>query len=267
MKKIALSENWPESWKTSYLYDLLEVYGELSAKGYAYAYANRRKYTLELIKKVAKSDAKILDLAAAQGNFTLLLAELGFEVTWNDLRKDLAEYTKLKYEHGIIHYVPGNIFELDFVESFDVVLITEIIEHVAHPDDFLKQISRMVKRDGHVVMTTPNGGYFLSHLPRFTDCSDATQFEAMQFKPDSDGHIFLLHTDEVSCLAKQAGLIVKEIKLFSNPLTNGHMKLGNLLKILPRTWVDICERFTTSLPFKLRNKVHAGMAVTFARAD
>src|ERR1051326_994929 len=173
MKKIALSENWPESWKTSYLYDLLEVYGELSAKGYAYAYANRRKYTLELIKKVAKSDAKILDLAAAQGNFTLLLAELGFEVTWNDLRKDLAEYTKLKYEHGIIHYVPGNIFELDFVESFDVVLITEIIEHVAHPDDFLKQISRMVKRDGHVVMTTPNGGYFLSHLPRFTDCSDA----------------------------------------------------------------------------------------------
>ncbi len=56
MKKSIFQEDWHENWKYSYPYDLLEVYGDNNKNltGYAYAYANRRKHTLELIKKVAK---------------------------------------------------------------------------------------------------------------------------------------------------------------------------------------------------------------------
>ncbi|MCG6134896.1 MAG: hypothetical protein MET45_09555 [Nostoc sp. LLA-1] len=75
MKIVTIEHSWPESWKYSYTYDLLEIYGEdASSKGYAYAYANRRRHILELIQKVAKPGAKVLDIAARQGNFSLMLA-------------------------------------------------------------------------------------------------------------------------------------------------------------------------------------------------
>ncbi|MFM6221998.1 MAG: hypothetical protein ACKPDM_16880, partial [Dolichospermum sp.] len=74
MKQPLFQKTRLDSWKYSYPYDLLEIYGSLNLPGYAYAYSNRRKHTLELIQKVAKPGAKILDVAAVQGNFTLSLA-------------------------------------------------------------------------------------------------------------------------------------------------------------------------------------------------
>jgi 2-polyprenyl-6-hydroxyphenyl methylase/3-demethylubiquinone-9 3-methyltransferase len=256
MRQPIFQENWLDSWKYSYPFDLLEIYGSFNLPGYAYAYSNRRKHTLEIIQKIAKPGSKILDVAAAQGNFTLSLAELGYEVTWNDLRDELIDYVKLKYESGIVHYVPGNIFDLNFDSEFDVVLIAEVIEHVAHPDEFLKTITQMLKPGGYIVLTTPNGGYFKNTLPRFSDCPDPSQYEIMQFKPNSDGHIFLLHLDEIEHLAQQVGLVVKETRLITNPLTNGHIKLHHLLKVLPKSWIDTLEKLTCSLPLILKYKLH-----------
>ena len=137
MKKIQFDSKWKDSWKYCYPYDLLEIYGETKANtGYAYAYENRRKNTFSLIKSVSKQGDEILDVAAAQGNFTLALAELGYKVTWNDIREELVDYVKIKYEKGEVDYKPGNVFEVDFKKKFDIILATEIIEHVAHPDEF-----------------------------------------------------------------------------------------------------------------------------------
>lgn len=256
MRQPTFQDNWLPSWKSSYHYDLLEIYGVSDTLGYAYAYNNRKKHTLELIQKAAKPGAKILDVAAAQGNFTLLLAELGYEVTWNDLREDLIDYVKLKWESGLVHYASGNIFDLNYDGQFDVVLITEVIEHVAHPDDFLKSIAKMLKPGGHIVLSTPNGGYFKNNLPRFSDCSDPSQYEAIQFQPNSDGHIFLLHLDEIERLVNQAGLVIEEIRLVTNPLTNGHIKLHHILKILPKSWVKNFEEFTYSMTLAWKKKLH-----------
>jgi 2-polyprenyl-6-hydroxyphenyl methylase/3-demethylubiquinone-9 3-methyltransferase len=255
MKTIAYQNSWHDSWKYSYPYDLIEIYGENNRSGYSYAYANRRKYTLELIQKVAQPGAKILDVAAAQGNFSLSLAELGYQVTWNDFREELIDYVNLKKEFGDINYAPGNAFDLQFDSYFDVILIAEVIEHVAHPDRFLRKIAQMLKPGGHIVMSTPNGEYFKNHLPKFSDCPDPSRFESVQFQPNSDGHIFLLHLDEIQQIADRAGLVVAETLLLTNPLTNGHIKLHHLLKILPRTLVNAVEKLTCFLPLALRRKL------------
>ena len=267
MKRVQPQPAWPPSWKESYFYDQSEIYGEISHHGYAYAYENRRRETLRLLTEVLALGASILDIAAAQGNFSLTLAELGFDVTWNDLRPELADYVRLKYERGKICYAAGNAFELSFPSPFDAVLITEVIEHVAHPDDFLAKAAALVRPGGYIVMTTPNGGYFKNRLPKFSECPDPTVFEAMQFKPNADGHIFLLHADEIEPLAKRAGLEVEKIVLFTNPLTAGHVKTELLLKVLPRGMVRVAERFTEFLPNPFKKKALVQMGVRFRKSS
>ncbi len=265
MRQVQPDAAWPESWKYSHPYDRLEIYGERHHRGYAYAYAERRRQTLELVARAAAPPARVLDIAAAQGNFTLALAEQGYEVTWNDLRSDLEGYVRLKHERGSIHFAPGNAFDLGFDDAFDIVLITEVIEHTAHPDQFLQKVGRLVHPGGHVVLTTPNGRYFRNPLPRFSDFPDPSIFESRQFKPDADGHIFLLHPDEVPRLAAAAGLEVLEQRIFSNALTAGCLRTEALLKVLPRGVVTLGERLAQHLPAGTRDRVCTAMAALLRR--
>jgi len=267
MKRVYPQEDWPKSWKYSYTYDLEEVYGDYTNRGYAYAYDHRRGQILRLLTERLAPNARILDIAAAQGNFSIALAEMGYKVTWNDLREDLADYVRLKQERGNIEFAPGNAFELNFPAPFDAILIAEIIEHVAHPDEFLRKAANLVKPGGYIVMTTPHGAYFRNPLPKFSECPDPSIYEAIQFKPNGDGHVFLIHPDEIKPLAAQAGLEVEEIALFNNPLTQGFMKMERLLRVLPRSLVNRLEVATQHLPGPAQCSFMVHMAVCFRKPD
>jgi 2-polyprenyl-6-hydroxyphenyl methylase/3-demethylubiquinone-9 3-methyltransferase len=93
----------------SHVYDEVDLCGDKSNPGYTYAYENCFKFALNLVTKAASPPANILDLAAAQGNFTLFLAELGYRVVRNDLRAELEEYVRQKYELGHVEYRAGDV--------------------------------------------------------------------------------------------------------------------------------------------------------------
>ncbi len=267
MKTIPLNPAWPQSWRESHVYDCLEVFEnqKIDNLGYHYAYKSRQRRTLDLIKKHVAPGSKILDVAAAQGNFSLLLAEAGYDVTWNDLRSELIDYVKLKHERGKIEYLAGNCFEVCKGRTYDAVLITEIIEHVAHPDEFLALVGGLVRPGGHIILTTPSGEYFINRLPKFSEYATPEDFESVQFKPNSDGHIFLLYEEELIDLGRRAGLETIDISQHTNPLTNGHVKLHLLLPFIPEKVVEAVERGTQKLPTALRKKLHTNWAVAYRK--
>src|SRR5205823_11752937 len=146
MRRVDRQDDWPQSCKDSYAYDRQEIYGEISNHGYACAYENRRRQTLRLLTEVVAPGARILDLAGAQGNFSLTLAEMGYDVTWNDLREELVDYVRLKYERGQLQFAPGNALDLHFPFLFDAVLITEVIEQIGRAHAELQSLAYLVCR-------------------------------------------------------------------------------------------------------------------------
>ena len=107
MREVTEAPDWPDSWRRSHRFDLMEVYGKAPRCGYSYMYRARREAALAYAQRFLPPGARILDVAAAQGNFTLELAELGYEVTWNDLRSELVDYAKPKHERGIAREIVG----------------------------------------------------------------------------------------------------------------------------------------------------------------
>lgn len=263
-------EAWPESWRLSYCYDRVEIWGALDNPPYTDVYHQRRDRVIAALKSVCPRPACVLDIAAAQGNFTIAAAALGHRLTWNDLRGELADYVRMKAPADArIDYVPGNILDVApvYARRFDVVMALEVIEHVAHPDAFLRSVAALVKPGGHIIISTPNGGYALNTLPRFFDCPDPSVFEAEQFKPNSDGHIFLLHEDEIRTLAAQAGLEVLRHELFGNSLSSGHLKTRHLHGVLPRAVIRGIEAMTAALPALVCRKVSAASLTILRRQD
>jgi hypothetical protein len=114
-------------------------------------------------------------------------------------------------------------------------------------------------------LTTPNGRYFRNNHPRFSDCSDPSIYEPAQFKPNADGHIFLLDSDECRMLAAKAGLETERLILMTNPLSCGHVKLGHILPYLPVSVVHALETATEQLPRAFAERINAQMAACFCK--
>ena len=143
-----------------------------------------------------------------------------------------------------------SILTLD--EPFDLTLATEIIEHVAHPDRFLERCAALVRPAGYVLVTTPNGNWLRNKMPRFSNFSEEqlVLFEAGQFKPDTDGHIFALHRDEIFLLCKRAQLHVELIEYMTPAVRMARMPFGNTICGIP-----LLNRFFNSRVMFLAHKI------------
>lgn len=60
------------------------------------------------------------------------------------------------YKYGELDYI-GNIWEIAEKDgTFDAILCTEVFEHIPYPNETLKEFSRLLKKDGKLIMTAPS---------------------------------------------------------------------------------------------------------------
>ena len=83
----------------------------------------------------------------------------------------------------------------------------------------------------------------------------------MQFKPDADGHIFLLWPDEVRHLAQECNLEIDEQVFFTTFFTAGYVKTARMLRILPRSAVFALESVIAHLPDVVKERLMVHTAV------
>ncbi len=101
---------------------------------------------------------KILDIGCGGGLLCEPLSRLGAIVTGIDASKNNIEVAKLhaKEMDLDINYTQCSPEDLNFQNEFDVVLNMEVIEHVANVELFVKNCSKLVKKNGIMFVATIN---------------------------------------------------------------------------------------------------------------
>jgi SAM-dependent methyltransferase len=96
-------------------------------------------------------DLKILDLGAGHGAFTKKLFDLGHNVSACDLFPEIFKYDKIECKKVDI------TADFPYEEnSFDIVIAVEVSEHILDHEVFFKEISRILKPSGELMLSTPN---------------------------------------------------------------------------------------------------------------
>jgi SAM-dependent methyltransferase len=100
---------------------------------------------------------EVLEIGCAKGLTGKLLRErLGCNVTGVEQNPAIAEHARQYLSKVIV----GNIETLQIDEKFDVVLATELFEHLQSPIEFLQSMKAVLRPGGRIVLTVPNVGHW-----------------------------------------------------------------------------------------------------------
>nr|WP_233553851.1 class I SAM-dependent methyltransferase [Halococcus sp. IIIV-5B] len=108
-----------------------------------------------LEKWAGEQPHKILDAGCGTGVISLLLAQLGHEVTGIDLSSEMLDRAreKAKRQSEPIDFYKGNVEDLSFADdTYDGVTARHLIWTLPNPEKALREWSRVVRPDGHLVL-------------------------------------------------------------------------------------------------------------------
>jgi 2-polyprenyl-3-methyl-5-hydroxy-6-metoxy-1,4-benzoquinol methylase len=100
--------------------------------------------------------AKVLEVGCFLGHYCNYFSQRGLEVTGVDISPEVIAEAQKIYPQLDLRCV-GDTWPQDLQDGrYDVVIASEVIEHVLHPSDFLKCIHRALKPEGRLLLTTQN---------------------------------------------------------------------------------------------------------------
>ena len=103
-------------------------------------------------------ELKILDIGCGGGLLCEPLNRLGATITGIDPSNDNIEVAKLhsKEMNLDIKYIRSATENLNLINDFDVILNMEVVEHVSNTNLFIKNCSKLVKKNGIMFVATIN---------------------------------------------------------------------------------------------------------------
>ncbi len=108
----------------------------------------------------------VLDIASGEGYGSHLLALHARSVIGVDNAPDAVRHAAAKYTRANLSFREGTCTAIPLTNaSVDVVVSFETIEHIAEHGQFLAEILRVLRKDGLVVISTPERGNYDATLP------------------------------------------------------------------------------------------------------
>lgn len=161
------------------------IYAEPDAEGYSryFDYAQKVKQAADPMNFLSvqdpsyfpveqyvknKKNLTILEVGCSYGYLTYALLQLGHDVTGIDLSHTSIDFAK---KHFGDYFFQGKIesFATTQLKKFDLIVATELIEHLPDPNEFIEQCKKLLTPNGVILFTTPNKDYFSQKAVYQTD--------------------------------------------------------------------------------------------------
>jgi 2-polyprenyl-3-methyl-5-hydroxy-6-metoxy-1,4-benzoquinol methylase len=169
----------------TYLLRRLEEASGYYASSFSFRYMNWKRHRsieeavgreLVRLKRSGQESFKILDLGCGDGA-VLYRLKARFDpvfrvhytgVDLSPLDIDFARERKAHFDHKNCDFILADILKADIApEAFDIIINTEVIEHVPEPAILVDRMRGLLKKDGLLILTTPHeGGGALARLLR-----------------------------------------------------------------------------------------------------
>jgi 2-polyprenyl-3-methyl-5-hydroxy-6-metoxy-1,4-benzoquinol methylase len=220
------------TWSRLRAHDVEELWDHSISPHVAASYGARMRLLGDLVSELAGPEGRVLDVGCAQGTLGLMLAEGGMRVDLLDVRSENIAYARARHEHGQVNFHVGALSnDCPPDRDFDVVVCTEVIEHVPAPLELIGQLKRKLRPGGMLCMTTPNAEYLFSHLPTYGEAAQDTIDTAEPNSLDGDAHRYLFTRTELISLLRGAGMRVVRHGFFLPAWLEGHLKTRHLHRL------------------------------------
>lgn len=196
---------------------------------------------LDLIKDRLghKKSLKVLDIATGTGAFAQRVSDNfpGWDLEINDFEDQalVADFKKKKVDLNCK-------FSEEFTDdSYDLVIALEVIEHIENPWNFLREVRRLLRKGGLLVLSTPNVD---STIDRLTYLIHGHSFYFGEpGYTNSGGHITPVPDWLFKKIAKTSGY--------------SHVELNDMVDTLPHIGLVVILKRLFVMPFSglyMRNK-------------
>lgn len=153
---------------------------------------------------------EVIDLGAGQGALAERLSDAGYQVTAVDVNVEDFK-SKNCFRHLVLDFNnKGQVekFESEHRGRYDIALGIEVIEHVENPWNYVRQLVALTKKNGSVIVSTPNCSSWHSRL-RFLLSGVYDEFS----ETSQDGHINPITPWELAMIMTRSGL--SDVKIYS----------------------------------------------------
>lgn len=114
----------------------------------------------EVAKLIEPTEGKVLDIGSADGMFTkTILDKSGAkEIIGIDVLKECVDWANKHWKkEKRLNFKLGNAHKLKFrARTFDAVFALEVMEHITEPDEAIKEMKRVLKKNGYLIILVPS---------------------------------------------------------------------------------------------------------------
>ncbi|MFA4887744.1 MAG: class I SAM-dependent methyltransferase [Candidatus Nanoarchaeia archaeon] len=126
------------------------------------------KHVQQYQEKNGKKNLRVLDVGCGVGNISLEIAKSGCDVTGIDSDQGSIEYANKRNTFPNCTFLVSNAHTLQIKHKFDIIICSEVLEHLTYPEKLIEFISNNLDKSGFLFLSIPNGygPAELSGIPR-----------------------------------------------------------------------------------------------------